>query len=81
MPDNKSSKEFAERLRRIEQKRRQSGHKALSRQTQPEHENHDWRNIFIWLAFGIILGTGGYIAWHALSPHDPAVAGVSQPGP
>ena len=77
------SDDFAARLRRIEEMRRQS---AATKTRRPAHktatgsngEATGMRNALIWLVLVIVLGTGGYVAWKLNSVElDGAPANLS----
>ncbi len=89
MSDEQRQQDFAERLRRIEQ--RKAGTAEPSAPQRPvkslpldaygvPQENHSLRNGIIWAVIFAALGTGGYFGWQAI-PADvkEAVAGLAAP--
>ncbi len=77
MSNSKPPNDFAERLRRIEERRTAPAQTPA----QPQRRNntaaaptdrHLLRNLVIWLVIGAGLGTGGYFAWKSVPPEMSA---------
>lgn len=85
MTEDKRQHDFAERLRRIEQRKGNPAPQPTVRRSTPpasgyhlKRESHPVRNGIIWACVIAMAGTGAYYGWKAIPPDlTEALAGLT----